>query len=217
MLSKAAGARGRAAALEGVECQRYEPPPGVWGVGAGDVHDGGVGDQEKQQVLAGEVLAQLADGLGALDELHHPVVGQAANPLDVFPGGERHGQQVGKAAVTGLKFADPFHESAKAGPRVRDCQGLLGGLGILADLLDERGGNELLAGGEPAVHGGDADPGARGQQPPGSGHTSLRLCASTRNGAGRPAASGLLTWRRALRAWSSLCGAGRRGQWACGR
>src|SRR5215472_13252346 len=58
VLSKAAGARGRAAALERVECQRYEPPLGVWGVGAGDVHDGGVGDQEKQQVLAGEVLAQ---------------------------------------------------------------------------------------------------------------------------------------------------------------
>jgi len=78
--------------------------------------------------------------------------------------GQRHGQQVGQAAVAGLELADSLDEPGEAAPRVGVGQGLLGGPSVLGDLLGERGGDELLAGREPPVERGDADSGPRGDR-----------------------------------------------------
>ena len=186
VLSKAATAGGALLALERVECQRHESPPGVWGVGAGDVDDGGVGDQQKQQVLAGEVLAQLAGGLGAVDELHHLIVGLPAELLDGLTGRQRHAQQVRQATVTCLQFAYLLDKAAEVSPRIRDGQSLPGGLGVLGDLLDERGGDELLTVGEPAVQRGDADPGACGDLLQGTLRAPARRTRPVRRRGSRP-------------------------------
>jgi hypothetical protein len=82
--------------------------------------------------------------------------------LDVFTGRQRYAQQVRQATVCRLQLADPLDKAAEASPRIRDGQGLTGSLGVLGDLLDERGGDKLLTVREPAVQRGDTDPGACG-------------------------------------------------------
>jgi hypothetical protein len=154
--------RGPIPALERVEYQCHEPPRRIRGVLPGYCHYRGVGDQQQQDVLADEILTQPASGLGALNELDHPVVSEPAKLLDTLIAGQRHGQQVGQATVGRLQLTDPLDETGEAGPRVRDGQRTLRCLGVLGEVADERCGDKLSAVREAAVQRGDADPGAQG-------------------------------------------------------
>jgi hypothetical protein len=70
------------------------------------------------------------------------------------------GHDVVEPLVAGLQPAAPLQVEGEALPRVVHGQRLLGRVHVLLDRRGQDGVQQLGAGGEAAVQGGDADPGA---------------------------------------------------------
>ena len=88
----------------------------------------------------------------------------AARPvgLERLRVGKRPRHHVLESAIGRLHVADPFHVAPETGPAVRCLEGLLSGARVLLQAMLEAGGDEVVAGGEAPVDGGDADAGLFG-------------------------------------------------------
>jgi len=126
------------------------------------MHDGGGGDEQEQEVLADELLAQISRRLGPLHELDDLIVGASAELLHPSVSGQSHREKVAQTPVLRLQRADSSDKAGEALPGVGCSQRLLSGLGIFSDLVQERRGDQLLPARKASVEGGDADPGAQG-------------------------------------------------------
>ena len=93
-----------------------QPPPGAGRVGTGGLHDRGGGDQQQHKILGDEILAECATALAWLITVPSSSLAVRAELLDLLVSGQRHGQQIGQAAVPGLQFADPLGQTPRTRP-----------------------------------------------------------------------------------------------------
>ena len=128
----------------------------------GPLDQPGVRHQDQHDVLVTEVLAQVAAGLGPVDQHDQIAEGLGPQPVQLRHAGDLGGQQVGDRAVAGLQLAQERQVAGEREPRVRLGQGAPGGVGDLPHRAEEHRGDQLAAGREAAVQRGIADAGPAG-------------------------------------------------------
>jgi hypothetical protein len=129
----------------------------IWSITACSGEDGGIGDEQQQQVLMDHVRAQLSCRFGSIGEFDSQFMALAAELIHAFVARQHCHEHIAEASVAFLHGADLLDEGDEPLPRVRDGERSAGDVHGAGDLADGRLGDELhLASGEVPVEGGDA-------------------------------------------------------------